>query len=226
MKSITKYFREKLLLGVARQADLDRLYRQLEGLSSIQNAIEGKPVLRPMRNWAISPDVMAYILPELQGRDAPTVVEFGSGQSTVILAAALKQVGGHLVSVEHDPVYAEAIQRQANSCGLIDVITFIDAPLREAASTPGDISYDVSIIPGCLVDIVLIDGPPCTNGPLTRLTPLRWAAEHLKPDGCIFLDDSARGPEQLCLKQLEIEFSNLNMVARDTEKGLTELRWR
>lgn len=219
-----KFLRNKFLIDVARQGDLERLYNQIEGLQQIQNAIDGKAVLRPMRDWAISPDAMACVLADLQERHAPTVIEFGSGQSTIILAAALKHRNGCLLSVEHDLEYSAVIQRQAKACGLAELIQFIHAPLCEPPVAPGNSSYDTKIIPNCQVDVALIDGPPYTNGLLTRLTPLRWAAQHLKSGGAIFLDDSARVAEQACLKQLQVEFPNLYALPRYAEKGLTELR--
>ena len=47
-------------------------------------AISGGPVLKPMRQWALSPDAMALILADLQERTRPHIVEFGCGQSTIV----------------------------------------------------------------------------------------------------------------------------------------------
>jgi predicted O-methyltransferase YrrM len=226
MKSLLKSARSRLFAGLARQSDIDRLYDQISGLQQIQNAIDGKPLLRPLRGWAISPDAMACVLADLQERTAPAVIEFGSGQSTIILAAALKYRNGRLLSVEHDPEYCAVIQRQVTACGLSELVQFIHAPICLPRDIPGHPSYDTTVIPDCLIDLALIDGPPFKNGLLTRLTALRWAALHLKPGGAIFLDDSNREGEQACLKQLHLEFPALQTIRRSAEKGLTELRSR
>jgi predicted O-methyltransferase YrrM len=224
MKQLLHKFRNRMFAGLARQSDLDALYSQISGLLQIQNAMAGKPVLRPMRGWAISPDAMNWILADLQERAAPIVIEFGSGQSTVIFAAALKHRNGKLFSVEHDPEYCAVIQRQVTACGLLEQVEFVHTPLRETSFEAQICSYNTSALPDISADIVLVDGPPDTYGALTRLTPLRWAAQHLKPGGAIFLDDSAREFEQACLKQLVSEYPKLRLIPRNAEKGLTELR--
>ena len=222
-KSTIKRLRDRFLNDFARKEDLNRIYDQIAGLVQIKNAMEGRPVLRPMRGWAISPDAMNWILADLQERNAPTVIEFGSGQSTIIFAAALKRNNGRLYSVEHDPVYCEAIRTQLNSCGLGTSVEFIHAPLFDGDGPPPIRSYDMSKVPEIPVDVALIDGPPYFNGPLTRLTPLRWAARHINPGGTIFLDDSDRQSEQSCLNYITTEHPNLQRVDLRAEKGLTAL---
>lgn len=225
MKSLLRKARNRLLADLPRKRDLDRHYEQIAGLFQIQNAIQGLPVLRPMREWAISPDAMAWVLADLQERDAPTVIEFGSGQSTVILAAALRHRGGKLISVEHDPEYSAIIQRQVAACGLNYIVEYVHSDLIPGILSPSDTSYDVTVVPESSVDIALIDGPPYFNGPLTRLTPLRWSAEHLAKGGAIFLDDTMRPSEQACLVQLQKEYTQLQRLDREAEKGLVELRF-
>lgn len=156
-------------------------------------------------------------------RQTPTIVEFGSGQSTVALAAALSHRGGRLISVEHDPEYLIGIQKQIETCGLGEVIEFTTASLIEHPN--GIKSYDVTKIPKIVADVVLIDGPPITIcGADTRLVPLRWAVANLAPGGSIFLDDSNRPSEQACIDKLKNEVRGLKILDRVAEKGLTELQ--
>lgn len=51
----------------------------------------GIPVLSPLRGWGISPDALALVLADIQRRTRPVVVEFGSGQPTIALAAMLEK---------------------------------------------------------------------------------------------------------------------------------------
>lgn len=90
MASLSDRIRARLFAGLARKRDLDRLYDQVAGLFQVQAAIEGRPILRRMRGWAISPDAMSWLLNDLQHRSNASVVEFGCGQSTVIFASMLK----------------------------------------------------------------------------------------------------------------------------------------
>lgn len=233
MKSILRKIRGRLFAGLAQKQDIDLLsdrlydglYDQLNGLLQIQNAMKGLPVLRPMRGWAISPDAMAWVLADLQERESPTVIEFGSGQSTVILAAALKHSGGRLLSVEHDPEYSKVIQRQVAASGLSDWVDFVSSSLLESKEDAPIISYDTSQLPDIGIDVALIDGPPISIcGADTRYVPLHWSASHLNQGGAIFLDDSNRTSEQNCLAKLAEKYPALTRHERRAEKGLVELR--
>jgi predicted O-methyltransferase YrrM len=215
--------RNRLIAGLARQEDLDVMYNQIAGLFQIQNAMRGEAVLKPMRGWALSPDAMACVLADLQKRTMPTIIEFGSGQSTIVIAAALKHHGGRLISVEHDPDYSKTIQEQAAACRVSDMIEFVHSPLIGEESAPHGRSYDLTALPNVQVDVALIDGPPIMNGTYTRLSPLRWAVQHLTQAGSVFLDDAARESERLCIHVLQREFPNLKTTNRITEKGLLEL---
>lgn len=215
--------RNRLIAGLARQEDLDVMYNQIAGLIQIQNAMRGEAVLKPMRGWALSPDAMACVLADLQERTRPIVIEFGSGQSTIVIASALKHHGGRLISVEHDPVYSKAIQKQAAACHVSDMIEFVHAPLIGVESDSQGRSYDLTALPDIQIDVALIDGPPIMNGTYTRLSPLRWAVQHLTQSGSVFLDDAARESEQLCLQALQKEFPSLKISNRTAEKGLLEL---
>lgn len=115
-----------------------------------------------MRGWAISPDAMALV--DLQEHEAPTVIEFGSGQSTIILASALSHRGGKLIiiSVEHDVDYSGVIRKQLDVCGLADVVLSLNLPIEDSTDPQevGIRSYDHRALPSQKVDIALIDGLP------------------------------------------------------------------
>lgn len=225
MKQILKRLRAYFHAGLVKKCDLDILYNQIAGLIQIQNAMSGQPVIRPMRGWAMSPDAMAWILADLQQRDQPIIIEFGAGQSTVILAAAIKHRGGLLYSVEHDEAYLNLIRKQLEASGLAAFVRFILAPLTNSTNAPVIRSYDLQFLPEVKVDLALVDGPPITNGPLARLLPLQWCLNHLRANGAIFLDDSSRNAEQACLAAVRHEFPSLVTDDRIAEKGLVELRF-
>jgi predicted O-methyltransferase YrrM len=221
--SFFRHWRERFLHDVARRSDILSLYNNLAGLMQIQASMSGKPLLKPMRGWAMSPDAMAVILTRLQEFAAPLVVEFGSGQSTVIFAASVRHKGGRLVSVDHDHAYSEEIRRQVFSCGLSDYVEYVLSPLREEVST-GIRSYDLSLMSAVQPDLILVDGPPYTEGDTTRLAPLRWAVTHCRPGGSVFLDDASRPYEKRSLQELQKDFPGLIVIPHSAEKGLAELR--
>jgi len=214
----------RFFVGLARKEDLDGLYDQVAGLMQIQMAIAGGPVLRPLRSWAISPDTMALILADLQEREAPTIVEFGSGQSTVIFAFWLKSRGaGRLISFEHDPTYAAGIRRQFEVCGVGERVDIQLLPLvdREAhGSLQTCQTYELPSITDLVVDLALVDGPPFWCGAAARYHPLQWVVERLSRTGAAYLDDTVRPAEQLVLIELLARLPDVSVEHLRAEKGL------
>lgn len=213
-----------LTAGLATRKDIEDLYDLIAGLQQIQLAMAGQTVLKPLRIWVISPDAMAWILADLQERTAPTVVEFGAGQSTVILATCLKHKGaGRLVSFEHDPLHADAIRRQLTLCGVADYVDLRLLPLVEhpaQGSMPAGKTYSLADVEDLSIDLALVDGPPYWCGDAARLAPLAWVAKRLAINGTVYLDDTARPAERRVLAEVVAQVPGLTVEDLRAEKGL------
>src|SRR5260221_7046327 len=100
--NIKKFIRSTLdsaFFSLAKKSDLDNLYNQLSALMEVKEIIGPRLLLGPMRSWSLSPDALLIFLRDLTARTAPQVVEFGAGESTIAIAAALRAGGsGHLLS--------------------------------------------------------------------------------------------------------------------------------
>jgi predicted O-methyltransferase YrrM len=205
--------RERFLVGVARQEQVDRiydnLYDQVAGLLQIQAALTGGPVLKSLRHWAISPDAIALILTDLQERTDPRIVEFGCGQSTVIFASWVKLHGGLVTTYEHDPQYVD-----------LRVVALVETPA--VAGLPTSKSYDLPANQERF-DVALIDGPPYWAGEAGRYYPLKWSVDRLNPGGAAYLDDAARIPEQRIVTVLKSLHPGVAAEELRAEKGLTRL---
>jgi hypothetical protein len=82
-----KRFRVKLDEQIAtNQHRVDRtLWPQLEALTSLYRIIDGRESFPPMRSWAASPDIMLLLVRHIERNPVRTIVECGSGTSTIIL---------------------------------------------------------------------------------------------------------------------------------------------
>src|SRR5690606_6972324 len=69
-----------------RQAD--RMFRQLEALQNLYHLIQVRHEMPPSRGWALSPDVLLSYVQEILDRHPRTVLECGSGASTIWAAYA------------------------------------------------------------------------------------------------------------------------------------------
>ena len=221
--------RERFLMGIAREDQVrelhDRLYDQVASMMQIQSALNGGPVLKPMRQWALSPDAMALILADLQERTRPHIVEFGCGQSTIVFASWVRNHGGRITSFEHDPVYADTIRKQLDACGLSQFVDLRVVPLVDHVGMEGLPASKSYALPADRdgIDVALIDGPPYWAGEAGRYHPLKWATDRLNSGGAAYLDDAARGPEQRIVAALRGSIAGLDASELRAEKGLVRL---
>lgn len=220
IKKTIKRLVAKLFCEMAKKEDIEKLYKQIEALIQIQNGMQGKTITAPLRGWAISPDAIRWVLLELKGMKSPTVIEFGCGQSTVMIGKFLKNHGGKLLSVEHDNLYLQKIQEQIANNQLQEQVQLV---LAQPKLVGGVTSYDLSAVPNIGIDLGLVDGPPFHFGEYARQIPLKWAVEHLNPGGAIYLDDANRPAERKILRFIQSTYLNTEMQSFDAEKGLTKI---
>jgi precorrin-6B methylase 2 len=194
---------DRVFGDLARRGDLDNLYNQITAYIQLHELVGSSPVLYPLRGWALSPDAIVYILADLELRDDPVIVEFGSGESTLILASALRRKNaGRLITIEHDESFMRELGARLKAAQLARWVSLHHAP-RMQPEDPGDCELNLSA--------------------LARGRPLQWALKHLKPNGTIFLDDANRPAEQSLLAKLMDEQNDVHCQMIHTEKGLAKL---
>jgi predicted O-methyltransferase YrrM len=154
--------------------------------------------------WALRPEALE-LLAVLVGEGRTTVVECGSGLSTVAIARALGALGeGHVHALEHSPEWA-ATTREALAAERLDrFATVIEAPLRDGW-------YDraaLERLPASGVDLLLVDGPPANDPGIqrSRYPALPTLAERLAPGAAIVLDDADRAGERWAFERWLAEF--------------------
>jgi predicted O-methyltransferase YrrM len=143
-------------------------------------------------------------LSELVRRGRPKVVlEFGTGYSTLLLAALSKAegIGLRLVSVEHDPEWYSLQLSRLES----PETELILAPLVEGAAGP---EYDRGVVADALgarrPDLVLVDGPVgVEHGGPGRRGSLLQALELVSPAGVVLLHDALRKDELGLVRELQ-----------------------
>jgi predicted O-methyltransferase YrrM len=216
-----------LVAELARvEASLLESARQQQALIQLQPLMGEFPVV--LDGWGADPLLMQYAVELLSEVRPRLVVECGSGSSTVILAQCLRRLGtGRLVSLEHDPAYARRTLAQLQLHGLEDVVTLVTAPLSERRTSDGrTFRWYAPVYESGLdepVQVVLVDGPPRTEGPRARYPALPLLAPHFAP-GCVFLlDDGDRPDERSIAADWSREFG-LAAVRLPTGRGARLLR--
>jgi predicted O-methyltransferase YrrM len=168
-------------------------FRQLEALQNLSAVLPASDVLPATRGWAASPDLL-MVLVDLVIADRPsTVVECGSGASTLWLALAMRRFGidGRIIAFDHDPVFGGKTRALLARHDVRDLAEVRDAPL-ESYSLDGE-TYSWYArgawedLAG--IDLLFVDGPPAATGHQARYPALPLLSGSLSPVATAVLDD-------------------------------------
>lgn len=197
------------------------LYRQVQALLALEQEVGLGLDLPPLRAWPASPDFLVVLVRRMKAQRPETIVELGSGASTLVLATMAKKNGsGHVYSVENDSNYAVETRRNIDKCGLGEWATVVDGPLH--AQTFGSerhkwYSLDELSVGG--IDVLVIDGPQVSDDPMARYPAGPVFFPRLNPGAAVFLDDAARPGEKVIVEGWRKEFPDLRYEKIDCEKG-------
>lgn len=189
---------------------LERHHRETTAL--IQFAAMDLPMRLPFTAMSMRPEDLQAVCDRLTARSLGTVVELGSGVSTLVLADRLRTLGrGRLVSIEHDDAWAALMQRLVESNGLSDHCSVIHAPLSADGSwAPASGWYDRGVLDrvfgSSTVAFLLVDGPPRSTGPWARYPALPYFVSKLEEGGEVVLDDIDREDELAIARRWIAEF--------------------
>ena len=210
-------------------ANHERQRTQIQALIDLSAVLRPRAPLPPMAGWACSPELAVAVVQEhLRGRPS-TVVEIGSGVSTLVNGYLLERHDGYVWSLDHDLAFAETTRENLTCHGLEKVATVLDAELVDV-KIDGQVWrwYDLTTLPRTLrIDLLVIDGPPTSTGPLARYPALPLLAFRLADDAVIILDDAARASERRVVERWCAEYpEELQHDFLPTLKGTSILRWR
>jgi predicted O-methyltransferase YrrM len=198
-----------------------RLFSQLEALAWLRDELRFKTPLPPTRGAAAAPDALLELVRIIDRSEATSVVELGSGVSTIVCARRLQQAGhGHVVALEHMPEYAAATRAEIAAHGLEEFATVVDAPLVEVQIGDGHWSW-YEIGPGVPdhIDTLFVDGPPMLTGPLARYPALPLLQDRLTPGAVVFLDDGDRPDEREMVRRWQAEIGGFEVRHLEFAKG-------
>ena len=217
----------KALGDIRREQDAG--YHQIESHTGLMTAMNLKSPLPAMRKtWSIAPDSAAFLVRTIADHRVRTVLECGSGISTVLVAQALERIDQTaFTSLEQDPEYLDETLSLLRSEGLEDHVDLVLAPLKETIIEESAWQwYDddfVKDLPS--LDLVIVDGPPHRTGPLARYPALPIVASKLNKGALIFLDDARRGEEREVLRRWTEEFPVVALTVPKLENGVGLLQW-
>lgn len=194
--------------------------RQLEAHARIQRFLGPDQQMPELHGWPISADFGALLLDLLDRNDYDIIIEFGSGASTVLMAASAQRHAATraarglsttaLLALEHLPEYHAQTASMLQASGLEALARLVLAPIRPFTTADGQTFpyYDARDAVGEFVRslerpatdlsvLLMVDGPPSATGPRARYPALPLAREFLTGARLdILLDDYRRDDEK------------------------------
>jgi predicted O-methyltransferase YrrM len=175
--------------------------REFEALLQLFRGFEPAAPMPSSGGFALNPTSLLDLLHLVRSRKPKLVLELGSGTSTVWIAYALKETGGRLISLDHEPGYAEKTRAALTAHGLDEVAEVRDAPLRPVVLDGRTFPwYDAEALADLSgIDLLVIDGPPERTGPDARYPAMRVLENRLADAATIVFDDEYRQDERAAL---------------------------
>jgi glycosyltransferase involved in cell wall biosynthesis len=191
----------------ALQQETGRLRERLEsGRSTGPRVLVSAPdldsIMRdevvPWSDWSVSKH-LARALDDHLGRSRPaSILEVGSGVSTMMFARQAALNGASVTTLEHDPGWFERTRDLLVRFGLQGCVDLRYAPIREASSEPT--WYDARLEGP--YDFIFVDGPPLRIG---RRAVLPAIHDHLSSRWTLWLKDGNRAHERACVDEWAVD---------------------
>jgi len=224
--SLTLGVSTALIVGIAAQLryGIERQVRNSADSAMIFSLLAPRPPA--LGTWAVEGDLGHLVADELAiGRTS--IVECGSGTTTLIVAACLQAHGaGRLYSLEHDPAYAAQTMRQLRAAGLAERVEMIVAPLaKQQFGTKSVDWYEGSAVAQHLpsnIDLLIVDGPPSTSE-WARWPAIEVLHDRLTTGAVVLLDDGRQRRERRAASRWQLDHRDLQLFWHDTIKGSWKL---
>lgn len=169
------------------------------------------------------------LVQHLVERAPRTIVELGSGNSTLLIARVMQYVSPREllhVAVDHDAGYLKISQEWASHALVSERVTFVLAPLakNDRFETPWYSDFSEHFR-GRLIDFLVVDGPPAyeDGASRARYPALPALHKHLARDCTILVDDANRAGESEMITRWLEQFPEFSVSKFARGKGVAVL---
>lgn len=209
--------RVDILRGLDDQAALMESYQQLQRLV---------PLSAPMPRagtWAASEDLLLWLVGIILAEQPALVVDLGSGQSSVWMAAAMREAGirGRVIAIDHDAHFGAQTDELARLQGVQQWLEVRHAPLVDV-TVAGRTSawYDPHVFDDLHgIQLVSVDGPPGQGTVQARWPALPILRDRLAHGARIVLDDMIRQDEKDIAEDWSTRYPEFSREELPFEKG-------
>jgi len=209
-------------------AEREHLQYKTQILNEIYKLLPVRAPLPPMTGWAATPELSAFLLKTIQKYRPATIVEIGSGITTLISGYSLEKfnIDGKIISFDHDPLFASKTVDEIKLHGLSDKAEIRVAPLEKVTIenkewlwySTDKIKFDQSI------DLVVVDGPPVKTQKNARYPAMPMLYKYLSENAVVIVHDTNRSEETAIINLWLEKFEDFTVEKFHTEKGITLLK--
>lgn len=205
----------------------DEMIAQLSGVMGIYEILQPRVPYPSFGGWAIDGDCARQFVTKILTDQPQSIVELGSGLSTILAGQALDRVGadGRVISLEHDERWAVQTRRLVEQHGVSHRCVILHAPLVETTVDGQTFQwYDLSTVElPETVELILVDGPPKATGPRARYPSLPMLYDRLSVGGTVLIDDASRPDEREAVAMWGVKYPALSVTYLSNSKGLAEI---
>lgn len=209
-----------------RHDEMRRMVCDVHGLVRLQPYTQKLPL--PLGGgWALTGDSAAILVRETLLRRPATILELGSGASTLLLGQVLRDRGsGRLVSIDHDSTWAERTRKNVRALGLENHVVVVDVSLKRFEigrqefdwyDIPQDVLSDLGPI-----QLLVVDGPGWApqHARASRYPALPLLRDQLAPEALVFVDDASRPSSVTMLERWRADDPGWQAEHFDTGDGV------
>ena len=202
--------------------------RQVQPLLFLHQQITLRKPLPPLRSYAASPDFLALLAEIVQELQPQTIVEAGSGVSTIVNGYLLeKQGSGKVYSLDHEAAFAEQTRNNIAKHGLVNFAEVLTAPLQTYTIQNQSWQWYASTALFSKIksiDLLIVDGPPVHTQKHARYPALPLLLPYLSKNAVILVDDCVRAEDRESVQRWLRENSDFSAEQYYLEKGAFVLR--
>ena len=164
--------------------------------------------------WQLSSQAIQEVVRHVLLDQPRTVVECGSGASTMWIGRALRRVGeGRLISLEDSSDWVAIVTGLLQHEGLSSVeVRHAPMELIQVAGQQQPWYSTSSLADVEEIDLLLVDGPPGRTSKLARYPAVPALRDRLRPGATVMLDDCHRRDEKETLRKWLAEVPGLSLV--------------
>ena len=194
-------------------------YRQSEYYAQLIRLLDLKAPIPATRSWAASPDVLLTLLHHAKQSNPKTILDLGSGMSTLVLAKSAP--AAKVISIDNSAEFAQKTREMLAVHGIVNAEVRV-APLKTHAS--GVDWYDVSQLADISdIDLLFVDGPPGSKNDRARHPALTECLSKLSPRAVVVIDDAGRDGEKDMAQEFAKALPNHSLEFLSHEKGTAVL---